>query len=268
MDWRLIFVCVISVLINILTTATSAARISGVITKRVATSLSLYNLFQLLARLSNLFYVPVMGTIVDLAVKNNQLLDLIVKMRWVIFSATLGSMIGFLLLPTFVQIYIKGINSFERRGNLIVIILSLFYPPNTLRALKVIQKPSLLGLKKLSLEGVPKSFIIFNVFVTAVWTIGVLSATYASALTPEFTRTATLLSGLVNGIATILFSLIVDPTAAMITDQAVQGKRPHTQVINIVYYIVLGNILGTLISQILLVPGAYYIAWVTRLIAK
>lgn len=267
-DFRLIFVCLISILVNILNTATSASRISGVETKRIATSISLFNLFQLFARLSNLFYVPVMGTIVDLAVRTGNLHLLLVKMHYIVFSATIGSLLGFLLLPTFVELYIRGINAFERRGSLFMVILGLLYPPNTIKIFKAFRKPSFLGLKSLSLKGLPKSFLFFNIFVIAIWTVGVLSATYASALVPEFARTATLLSGLVNGIATILLTLLVDPIAAMITDQAAHNQRPMEHVKVIVVYIVLGNIIGTILSQFILYPGAEYIAWATKLITK
>ena len=86
----------------------------------------------------------------------------------------------------------------------------------------------------------------------------------AGALIPSFRVTATQLSGIVNGLATILFTLMVDPIAAHITDQASKGERPQRDVRTVVFYIVLGRVMGTLIlSQLLFVPGTAYIKGVT-----
>ncbi|MCL5036029.1 MAG: lipid II flippase Amj family protein [Chloroflexi bacterium] len=267
-DWRMPTVCLICMLVNILTTTTGAARASGVITKRIATSMSVFNLFMLISRLANLAYVPVMATIVDLAASTGDLQTLLLKMRIIVVFATLGCIIGFLLLPTFIEIYIKSIHQIEKEGSLPMVIIKLFKPSNFIKALKCIRRPSFIGVDSFSLEGVPSTFLIFNVLVFAIWTIGVLAATYASAMVPELARTATLLSGMVNGFATITLTLIVDPVSALITDQAVHKIRPIKQVNIMVLYLTLGNILGTVLSQFLLLPGAKFIEWGTKLLGS
>ena len=89
----------------------------------------------------------------------------------------------------------------------------------------------------------------------------------AGALIPAYRVTATQLSGIVNGIATILFTLMVDPIAAHITDQAARGQRKEADVRTVVFYVVMGRVVGTLIlSQLLFVPGAFYIKAVTILV--
>ncbi|MGC7880221.1 lipid II flippase family protein [Desulforudis sp. 1190] len=86
--------------------------------------------------------------------------------------------------------------------------------------------------------------------------IGVLSALYAGALFPEFRGTAILLSGIVNGIATVLIATVVDPTAARITDQAARGARPEKDVQIMVAYLTGTRFLGTIFAQALLLPAA------------
>src|SRR5208282_5191387 len=66
------------------------------------------------------------------------------------------------------------------------------------------------------LSSVPTKLLVANTVVQSV---------YASVRDPAFARTATLLSGIVNGIGTLAFTLFVDPTAAGIVDSAVHGKR-------------------------------------------
>lgn len=264
-DHSLLIACAINILVNIVTTTTGAARIAGVMTKRIATSMSLYNFFFLFARMANLLYTPFLGSIVDRAAASGNFHVLEVKLRFIIIAATLGNILGWLLLPTFIVIYNRGVQSIEKNGSLPMVLLKLLHPKNMLSLFTSFRWPSLLGLTSFSLKGIPKSFLILNVFMTAIWAIGVLCSTYASVLVPSLVRTATLLSGLVNGIATILFSIFVDPTAALITDQAAAGIRKEEQVRVMVLYLTLGNIVGTLFSQCLLLPGAEWIAFVTRL---
>ena len=83
--------------------------------------------------------------------------------------------------------------------------------------------------------------------MTAIYTIGVLCSLLAGAYLPELRATAIQLSGIVNGIATILFALIVDPSGARITDQAAQGERPESDVKSVVFFLICGRLLGTLI---------------------
>jgi len=105
--------------------------------------------------------------------------------------------------------------------------------------------------------------------MVSIYAIGVLSSLYAGALVPEYRVTATQLSGIVNGIATILLVLMVDPTCALITDQAVRGKRSENDVRSMIFYIVLGRILGTLIiSQLIFMPSAEYIKAATLLVKR
>ncbi|MCL5773519.1 MAG: lipid II flippase Amj family protein [Firmicutes bacterium] len=262
-EGRLLFVCIINAFVNILSITTGAARISGVETKRVAVSLTLYNLFAVIYRLANLFYVPVMGSIVDKAALTGNLPLLEMKMRLIIAAATVGSLIGALFLPTFIQIYIKGINGMEKRGSMVRVIFAVLNPANYGKVFATLRKPSLLGVENLKLGGVPRNFLMFNVFGIAIWTVGVLAATYASAMAPNYARTAVLLSGIINGIGTIFLFVVVDPTAALIVDQTVAGLRPPKDVKIMVLYLTLGTILGTILGQFIFSPSALFIYKVT-----
>ncbi|KKM12987.1 hypothetical protein SY88_00810 [Clostridiales bacterium PH28_bin88] len=68
-------------------------------------------------------------------------------------------------------------------------------------------------------------------------------------------------SGLINGLASIILTLFVDPVAAIITDQAYRGERPETDLKALVVVLIGGKLAGTLLAQLLLVPGAWAIAW-------
>jgi hypothetical protein len=120
-------------------------------------------------------------------------------------------------------------------------------------------------LSNISLAAVPKQFLIINFVVTSIYCIGVLCALLAGANQPEFRSTAIQLSGIVNGMATILFTIFVDPPGARLTDQAVNGKRAISDVKSVVFFLQLGKIMGTLIlSQLLLGPLTQYIIVITK----
>ena len=124
-------------------------------------------------------------------------------------------------------------------------------------------------LHDISFKNIPKGFLVLNVLVTSIYTIGVLCSLLAAALLPDLRATAIMLSGIVNGLATILMATVVDPKSAQITDQAYQGTRPISDVKSVVFGLLVGRIFGTLIiAQILLIPFTHYIAFFTKIIAK
>jgi phosphoribosylaminoimidazole-succinocarboxamide synthase len=60
-------------------------------------------------------------------------------------------------------------------------------------------------------EHIPYRYIFFNIIATAVWSTGVFSALYAGYLNPEVRVTSSQLSPVINGVATIIFLIFIDP---------------------------------------------------------
>jgi hypothetical protein len=71
---------------------------------------------------------------------------------------------------------------------------------------------------------------------------------------------------LITGIGTLAATFFVDPFSALVVDEAVSGKRTLADVKSVVAWLALTMFLGTLLSQILLLPGASLIALVARTI--
>lgn len=267
-DWRIIVSCSIAIFINILTIASGAARMAGVRTKRIATSLTLFNLFGLVARLANIVMLPLLANLVDRAVKDGNLEHLTIQFRIVLICAFIGASIGAFLMPTFIDMFIKGIHAFERTTSLPRVLIALGNPRKVTQVAGLFRPPSLHIFSKISLSDIPKPFLVYNSLMTAIWAVGALASVYASAIVPEFVRTATLLSSVVNGWATVMFTLIVDPTAALITDQAVQNLRPERHVRSLVVYLTLSTVVGLVLAQLLFLPASNLIVWVTRLLGN
>lgn len=65
---------------------------------------------------------------------------------------------------------------------------------------------------------------------------------------------------MINGIAAILLTLLIDPKSAIITDQALRGKRPYGDVKALVVLLITSKFVGTLLGQVLFIPAAKVIA--------
>lgn len=207
---------------------------------------------------------PLLGGMVDFAILHNDVAILWTNFRLIIFAAFIGNMIGALMVPWAVSLFTKGIARFDKVGHVPGLIVYALKPASLVKIIKSFRLPTLKSFRGISLKGIPTTFLWLNFFMVSIYCIGVLCSLMAGALVPSFRTTATQLSGIVNGIATILFTLMVDPIAAHITDQAAKGERKEADVRSIVFFIVLGRIFGTLIlSQLLFTPGAYYIQNVT-----
>ena len=107
----------------------------------------------------------------------------------------------------------------------------------------------------------PWRIFILNVFMVAILTIGVLSAVYASYYNPEYRTTASNLSVFINGFATILMFAFIDPHLSAMTDDVALGKCPETTFRKYIVYMTIARLIGTIIAQLLLLPGAQLLAW-------
>src|SRR5690606_25009093 len=120
-----------------------------------------------------------------------------------------------------------------------------------------------------SFKNIPKTFLYLNALLVSIYAVGVLASLMAGAFLPDLRTTAVQLSGVVNGMATILLTLFVDPTGSLLTDQAVHGKRPLQDVKAAIAGLVISRLIGTLIlAQILFLPATQYIMKITEMVSK
>ena len=262
-DGRLLFICLLAGVVSMLTTLNVAARPAAVKTKQVALALAVSSIFFMFTRFANLFYLPILGSYVDKAVRTGAVDVLYTQIQWVVIGSALGALMSWLMLPTFCAIYERGIVGVQSRGSMVRVLLGL----PTWRGIK-----ALFGCWRspLNLRGwtagsgrIKGSFLVWNVCATAIWTVGALCALYVSAAIPRLEATAVLLSGLVNSFAAIAFAIFVDPKAAVITDQTVQGQRPEQDVQAMTFWLGAGNFLGAMLGLGVFPIGITMIKWAT-----
>ncbi len=266
----------ITFIVQGITIGAYAARLAGVQTRRIATSISLFNLFVTLGRLATLFSVFFVAPLADDA--GNAIAKYganpvavaawqhtyELQLRLIIAAGTLGMVVFALFLPMFTYLFRRGVHSFEMRGSVPHSLVQLLKPKNLVEVFRSERLPSWSEIRAFDVRAIPKRLLIFNVIVTGVYAIGVPAAFLASVYAGSAARTATSLSGVINGVGTIAFTLFVDPTSSMITDQAIHGRRTVEEVRAMVFYLSLTAILGTLLSQVFFYPAAVVIEYVAR----
>jgi hypothetical protein len=264
--WQLVLAMLLNCVVQALSIAAYASRLAGARSGRVATAISLFNMFATSSRFAQMFYTPMLGSLSDRAT-----FDTLGLYQWqlrsIVFAGTAGAILGTLALPTFVMLYLRAIRALERRGSVPKAFVRIFRPTTAIDVLKDVKFGVATKISALSFRHVPKDVLVLNTMVTAIYGIGIVAAAYASVIHPQAARTAVLSSGLVNGFATIAYNIVVDPASALITDRTVRGERSIDDVKALVTGLSFSAILGFLLSQFLLLPGAAVIGWAARLIA-
>lgn len=278
---RLLVVAALTALIHLINTLIYSVRVSGVRTGRLATAISLFNVIFLISSTANMIQGPLLATIVEGAIHRGgageisgamergmnfppQYLEqiglLATDIRLVILAATLGTLLGALLIPASVEAFVRAIEVFEQAGSVPgMILLALCHPRRLARHAGSRTAVAPVPPGEPPGRGLPGLFLAANVLVTGIFTTGVLSALYAGALYPGYRASATMLASVVNGIAQVLFATLVDPAAARITDQALGGDRAEADVRRMAYYLAATRLAGTLLAQAVFVPAAHLI---------
>lgn len=256
-----IVIFVLTMIIHTSETLSYSLRYAGVKINKIAVALSLTGIVVLISRTANLIQAPLTGNIVDYGIADSSF-NVLGNLRVLLLSATIGTLLAILLFPTFVNIWGRVISRLELAGSLPKLISSV-----TIAQLKntkyYVKKPTF-NLSQYRYLGISKRFIVLNILVTAIYTVGVLSSLYAAYLVPELRLTASQSSGLINGIATILLTIFIDPQIGLITDRAINNEIYRDQLGKIYNVLMLSRLLGTLLAQALLLPASMLIATVIK----
>lgn len=270
MNNNLWIIVLFNVAFAFLASTTYTSRISAVRTARAATAVAVYNFFFLIARLGQQVFAPMIGSISDHVVANPALglPDLAVSLRFLLLGASLGALLSWLFMPTLVEVYDRAIRRTDQLGSIHGVLVRLLNPARWVTVIKCLRFPSTFGIGVGDLRRIPMTFIVANIFVIGIHTVGVVASVYAGAAVPELERTASLLSSVVNGFATIALGLIVDPTAAVITQEALDNKRPVKDVYAMGLLLIASMFIGTLLSQVLLEPARWVIQTGAQILAQ
>ena len=266
MDKQLLLICALTFIIHIIGTLAYSVRIAGIRTRRIAVSLALFSILMLLSRTSNSFLGPFLAKRVETGIDQHVAAStLLGDFRWLLFSATLATIIGAILIPTFQRAFCRAVEHFQVHRSVPKLLLHAVFKGGLsyLKTSASLPKPAnVTGLREKS--GVSISMTAMNVIATALWTVGVFAALYAGVLDPSVRVTSSTLSSIINGGATIMMAVFIDPHMSGMTDDVIEGKIEESQFRRAVVWLVGSRLAGTLIAQFLLVPSAVVIVGVAK----
>jgi hypothetical protein len=113
MDAQLLVICILTFIIHLIGTLAYAARIAGVRTRRIAISFSLFNILILASRTSNSFQGPFLAKRIENNIASGMANGLLADFRWMLWSATLATIVGALLIPTFQRLFSRAVLDFQ-----------------------------------------------------------------------------------------------------------------------------------------------------------
>jgi Alternate to MurJ len=271
--WRAVFVAGSMLFVmSVMDTFAYGVRTAGALAKRLAMGLALFNSIVVVSRFANMLQAAVLGTMPDLV--NKGLFsadDVLVALRYCIGFMIVGVLFGAMLMPTFIRLMRRGLQVLEQRGSApaagLYALTRLHHFP------QYVTFPPVGKLRAYTrLGAIPANFLVFNIFVTAFYSIGVMSTILAASWDHDLAGSTIMLSGIVNGIASVLLFLVVDPPASIVIDQAMAGKRPESDVKTLNFYLVATRLVGVSLSLLLLPWMARYVVgaavWLHRLLGS
>lgn len=264
MNDKLLLILLFTLLINAIETLSYSARLAGTRTARLASAFSLFNIIVIFSRTANMVQMVLIASLVDRAMRTGQLELVREQFRWILGSASLGTVAGALLVPTFVAVFARAILRLDASGSVPYLLKEALQAKHLGAVKHYFRSPRLAFVHSFRLGGVPKRLLVLNTVITAIYTVGVLSALYAGLLSPDRSTTTTLSSGMINGIATILLALTIDPKVALLTDQVLSGRKAGAQMNHMVLMLVISRFFGTVLAQALFIPGAKWVVWMSQ----
>lgn len=267
MPIQIIIVLALTFVIYLISTLSYSVRIVGVKTGRIAISFAAFNIFALISRTANTLQAPLLAKTIERSMQEGSPEHLLYIFRWILFSTTLAAIAGALLMPTFIKIFEKIVLSFSVYRSIPKILIHGFSKSGIEQFKSSLTKPKTGNIRHLGdFKKIPKKIILLNVIAFSISTVGVLASLYAGCLSPKYRITCSTLSSVINGFATIIMFVFIDPYISMMTDDVIRGECDELQFKRCIIFIVAGLILGTILAQLILVPAAKIIAFIAKVI--
>jgi hypothetical protein len=195
MDSRLFLICLLTFIIHLIGTLAYSVRIAGTRTRRIALSLSLFNILVLVSRMSNSFQAPLLAKRVEQNIAVGTLGTAVSDFRWLLASASIATIAGALLIPSFQRLFAYYVDAFGRHRAISKIALRLFSLQTFRTILSTAAIPQWRNVTNIGRKPhIPWTVVLLNVVTMAIWTVGVFSALYAAYLRPELRVTSRSLS--------------------------------------------------------------------------
>jgi hypothetical protein len=261
MTASLVLVVGLTFVINLIGTLAMAVRIVGLRTHRWSMAYALFNIMVLVSRLASTLQAPLLAKTVEKNI-NVGLIGEATDFRLIMVSAALATLAGGFLLPSFQRLLGKAVERYYHYRSIPKLLLYSLRWGAIRRVPTYLKWPDHANVGHLRDKRVVSiPMLTLNALSSAVLTAGVLATLYAGYLNPELRSTSASMSGLVNGMATILATLFIDPDIALLTDEVVAGQVSDGAYRRYLAQVLAARLVGTVLAQLLLVPFAHGVVW-------
>lgn len=264
---ELFTIFILTFIIHVISTLSYSVRLVGIRTGRIAISFALFNIFVLISRTSNSFLAPLLAKKIEQDILLTQYVSVESDFRLLIISASIATLVASFFIPTFQRLFSRLVMSFNVKRSIPKVLIHGFSKAGVKQIKQDLNIPSSKNIIQLvKIKDLPWKIAILNILTVSFFTIGVFSSLYAGYINPEFRMTASTLSSIVNGIATILLFIFIDPFLSALTDDVVTGSESESYFRSCVVLMVASRFVGTLFGQILFLPAAKLIVIVSKII--
>src|SRR5689334_2678429 len=187
MDSQLFIICLLTFVIHLVGTLAYSVRIAGVRTRRIAVSFALFNILVLVSRTSNSLQGPFLAKRVESHLAPGYSRSLLMDFRLFLLSATIATVIGALLTPTFQRVFSKAVAQFQIHRSIPRLLLHVFSRAGLTHLRDSVSLPAPAHVTSLHLgRAISPQIIVLNLAAVALWTVGIFASLYAGYLNPQF----------------------------------------------------------------------------------
>lgn len=263
MGSQVIIVLILNFIISLIGTLAYSVRLVGVRTGKIAISFAVFNILMLVSRTAVTFQEPLLTKFVE---NNSSTNDLIRIFNIIIIVSGIATVVGALLIPTFQRIFYRGVLHFSIDRSIPKLVMHSFSKGGINYIKNCVAVPVKENITQINYKKLPLKIIIYNLITVALLTVGALAPIYAGSIAPDLRATCITLSSIVNGVATILMSIFIDPQLSIMTDDVVEGKCTEQDFRTCVVAMVCSKTFGTFAAILLIIPSSYLIVSIAKII--
>ncbi len=267
MIYRLAIVFIFTLTIHLIGTLAYSVRLVAVKTGRIAVSFALFNILVLVSRTANAFQAPLLAKVVERDIPNADIAHPCYIFNLLILAASIGTLLGAFLIPTFQGLLAKLVEKFSVKRSLPRLLLHSFTKSGVKQVRDNFRIPAKGNVHHFrNLKQAPVKLIVLNGLIVGVLTVGSFAALYAALLNPDSRLTISTLVPIITGVAAIILVTCIDPFLSLLTDDCLEGKVSQGFFHKCVVLMVASRFAGTLLAQLLLIPAAHVIVTISRII--
>ena len=246
---NLIILYLIVVVINVFLVFNFTVKLVGVETKKIFISNAIFQIINLLPKCIGIFQVPLLTLYTEYAINLNKPIDTFYYQA-VILSGLIGILIGFILLPFFINSLKESINSIYNNNSFKIIF--------NLQSLKIIASSFLSANFFLFFKGHKlykiknRKLFSYNLIVSFLFCSAFPACILAGYYIPEYRATINSMVSLFNGIAAFVIILFIDTKLSVMTDKTLHNKMTYLDYKDVIFDCLKGKIIGTFIGIITL----------------